>query len=367
MDFMNEDEDVLYSSVQRSRPGRKVLSYIYDFRMPRYAAVMVDVINFIWNNGTDGRRGNTLMGVTILKMKHLVRRWFMGRSSEELRQIHLHIDDPTCTMNQKQNEQERRDHVRDMNMETKQRADEELKRSGFPLPLETPWGNLMRSSSCRDSIASLHLFCGAVAGTELAREFERDVDILIHGGCFSFSPECISKEATELTCELATKYERFPIPRDGEVVLRAKARNGFEMQNKVVSSDDSERDFISVPRERSMVFGKRSGLRLSEVCVTHGESETWFVATFKHFVIPLLVDDEHGNEATHIKKASCLIVSMDTDVTVILTLAHFMRDRNVIHLLRDCVIDIDALCRRMMGYGLSTKMLACTYVLAGRD
>lgn len=77
---------------------------------------MFDVMKIIWSKRTDGRRGNTLFVVTVLKMKHIMKRWFAGTSGEKLQQVHLHMDGLTLLMSQKHNKQREGDAVRILNV-----------------------------------------------------------------------------------------------------------------------------------------------------------------------------------------------------------------------------------------------------------
>lgn len=58
---------------------------------------------------------------------------------------------------------------------------------------------------------------------------------------------------------------------------------------------------------------------MSKSSILHGVSEKRFLATFKHYVLPLLKDKD-CRDTLQIKEASFVIISRDTDVTGIIPL-----------------------------------------------
>lgn len=96
-----EGNGVVKSSNQLSTDARNGISFHYEFAMPPYESVMVDLMNHVWTRGNDGRRGNSIFNATVMKLKHLLRPWFSGRRSRSLKQLHLHVDDPTNVIPQK--------------------------------------------------------------------------------------------------------------------------------------------------------------------------------------------------------------------------------------------------------------------------
>ena len=170
MDFMEDSRNNLHTAVCRPNSSRTSLSFFYDYHMSQYAAVMVEVMNHVWNRGTDGQRGNSVLSVTVLKMKHLLSSWFSGRRSKGLQQLHLHIYDPTNVISQNYSGQARRDTARNVNnIEMKLGGEDELYKNGFQVPMSAPWSTLISSMTSRDAICPLHLFCGAVAAMELGQ------------------------------------------------------------------------------------------------------------------------------------------------------------------------------------------------------
>ena len=94
----------------------------------------------------------------------------------------------------------------------------------------------------------------------------------------------------------------------------------------------------------------------------HEESETRFVACFQKFVIIML--ERNGWCGT---SCSSVVLSKDTDVTMILTLAECLRGQGVVNVLGDTVVEIHALVGNLGEHRVSAKTLSCVYVLAGCD
>ena len=244
----------------------------------------------------------------------------------------------------------------------------------------------MSSRVIRDALCSLHLFCGAVAGIELAEEHERDVSVFLHGGCFSIDSDCIGMKARDIIPDISTKDETCESPRDGEVSLKRKTQSVLATAVDSVSETaeiatvgpsetlvwretegrEHENASLQVPRNRVLLMSRNSGLRISDMTITHGESETRFIAAFKNFVAPTLTESSlqlGGSSAQN----GCVVVSKDTDVTVIIILAECMRNMKVIHVLGESVINIDELVAELERNGMSRVMFACAYVMAGCD
>ena len=53
---------------------------------------------------------------------------------------------------------------------------------------------------------------------------------------------------------------------------------------------EHENESLQVPRNRVLVMSRNSGLCIRDVTITHGESETRFIAAFKFFVAPTLTE-----------------------------------------------------------------------------
>ncbi|CAN8072529.1 unnamed protein product [Agarophyton chilense] len=64
-------------------------------------------------------------------------------------------------------------------------------------------------------------------------------------------------------------------------------------------------------------------------------------------------------------RSGCLLISKDTDVTVILALAKCLNVTGVLHILGEHVIDIDEVPQGMSHRGMTSQTLAGVYVLAG--
>lgn len=69
-------------------------------------------------------------------------------------------------------------------------------------------------------------------------------------------------------------------------------------------------------------MSRRAGLHLLDTKLLHGESETIFAVCLQNFVIPMLQRNEcYGTGC------SCVVLSKDTDLTMILTLGTVCAER----------------------------------------
>lgn len=66
-------------------------------------------------------------------------------------------------------------------------------------------------------------------------------------------------------------------------------------------------------------------------------------------------------------KCACVVLSKDTDVTMILALAETMHGSGVVHVLGESVIEIDVLLYNLSLSGVNQKTLATVYAIAGCD
>ena len=126
-----------------------------------------------------------------------------------------------------------------------------------------------------------------------------------------------------------------------------------------------------------MKLSSRGGLEITNTATAHGETETRFVAAFNTFIQPLLADlgweEDHMCAAstptlTSIENfsrrgSSCVFVSKDTDVTMILALAERLRNRGLIHVLGENIVDIDSLLEGVRQSQVQIGSIACAYVL----
>ncbi|PXF45568.1 hypothetical protein BWQ96_04645 [Gracilariopsis chorda] len=205
---------------------REGVLFYYGHEMPVYSSVMVDLMNDVWSRGTDGRRGNSLFHVTVLKRKQIRRLWSTGRRRKYLRQRHVHIDDPRRVILGKHGEQARRDFLRRIEVVVKKTGGQKLHRIGFRQPIVVPWAILIRSISIRDAICSLHLLCSGLATMELAEENSIQVDLFLYGGCFCIPSNCLGINLGDLVIQLKMKASSCEQPRQGEVLITERSAPG---------------------------------------------------------------------------------------------------------------------------------------------
>lgn len=111
-------------------------------------------------------------------------------------------------------------------------------------------------------------------------------------------------------------------------------------------------------KNTALVLSNSAGQRISDLCLTHGGSETRFVAPFKRLVLPNISEGNLNTTELSQRRSGCVIVPKDTDVTTILALAPCMRDMNVINVLGESVIDLDAVAATFSQKGITRNMLA---------
>lgn len=88
-----------------------------------------------------------------------------GATSRHLKQVHLHIDDPTLVIAQNSSEQQRRD----LNRSKLSSIGDAVPSSAistennivFQEELKVLWSSLLVDRTYKDELASLHLFCTA--------------------------------------------------------------------------------------------------------------------------------------------------------------------------------------------------------------
>ncbi|PXF44443.1 hypothetical protein BWQ96_05813 [Gracilariopsis chorda] len=298
-----------------------------------------------------------------------------GSRGELVKQIHLHIDDPNLVITQKYEEQTRRDNTGGIYGYKQLNAEEDLRKIGFQLLINAPWSTLISSRNNRDAICSVHLFCGAVAALELSEENGRHVDIYLHGGCFCFDISSVGKSPKTLFPELAITNDIFENLRDGEVVLAPANKKNMSMNGSVRRHHSDF--FLQVPRTSVLRLSNRRGLEIPGDSHAHGEAKTRVVAAFATYVKPVKSVNDTTTQGPSTNEAekctltpqktrcACVIISKDTDVAIILSLAEEMHGYGVLHVIANNFIEIDKLTSTLSVGGITFPSLACLYILAG--
>ena len=135
---------------------------------------------------------------------------------------------------------------------------------------------------------------------------------------------------------------------------------------------------LRVPRTRVLKVTGTGGLEITNHTIIHGETETRFVAAFMRFVEPKIQTNECNPNAGSMAvpeimrystgaRNSCVIISKDTDVTIILGLAKQLHGWRIIHVLVETIIDIDALLQTVLRNAMQFETIASVYVPAGCD
>lgn len=132
---------------------------------------------------------------------------------------------------------------------------------------------------------------------------------------------------------------------------------------------------LPIPRRRVLQVSRSEGIQISNLELAHGEGETRFVASFKEIVEPLLLRE---GWVTHTerqlfqrgslgKRSACVIISKDTDETIILGLAKRLLGRGVLHVMGESVIVMDEVLGSLSKRGVPFETIALAYVMAGCD
>lgn len=363
------NRDIMYSMNELQRSGRcnsrnrgAVSRNLFDYRLPGYLTVQVDVMNAIHYRGDTGGRGTSLQGVVTGKMKTVLRAWIAGPRARWLRQLHLHVDDPSLVLLQKNAEQARRDSKRagsDVVMEGVHGASHSFG-IGFQEDLNVPWSSLLTDRGYKDELASLHLICGAMAALELLSETGQDCRVFLHGGSFIAPKDFNRIKLSEL------KPNRFP---DGGVFDR---RKGGVLLSKCGTVSIDMDDHIVIPRSRCLIFDTDGTADIGGIDILHGEAETRFVSVANEYITGDYIRESQqagtrGRHGTSHEICDTLIVSDDTDVFMIMLANPSMHGRGVLHVINDSIHSVDAAIDALGDLGTCGRSLATLYCIAGCD
>lgn len=344
---------------------------LYVSGLPAYLTIQLDVMNALHYRGHTGHRGTALRDVITGKMKSVLRPWITGTRGRSLRQVHLHINDPSYFLCQKISEQSRRDRRR---REARNHLDDagsiEARNThsalAFKDELNVPWSSLLVNREYKDELASLHLFCGAVAAFELFKESSQQCSEYLHGGCFVIpggfnecSPSQLHAERVPQGC--VKTYMK------GRIVL-----------SKATEWHDLDKDAFTAPRSRCLIFRPNGTAEIGRTDLRHGEAETRFVAATMGYIAtelssPLSLSSS-GQQTSFESSLSkipnecqTVIVSDDTDVFMILLSNPGLYGRGVLHVLNDTIHHLDVAISKARSYGTCGQSIALLYRLAGCD
>lgn len=134
----------------------------------------MDVMNVLHYRGNTGDRGTSLLHIVAGKIRTILRLWMTGPRAQHLHQIHLHIDDPSRLITHKVAEQSLRDAGRSkFNSGTGDEGHDmstTVNRLHSLVNLNVLWSTLLSDKSYKDELATLHLFCSAVALFDVVSE-----------------------------------------------------------------------------------------------------------------------------------------------------------------------------------------------------
>ena len=147
---------------------------------------------------------------------------------------------------------------------------------GIGEELNVPWSSILNDRKYKDELASLPLFCGAAAVSELLMERKKLCSIYLHGGKF----------ATETTFAKSSPHEFIPM-RCRDMLILEESLTGFViLKNKQGGSappDDSTT--FRIPRNRCIVFKSNGTACLRNHVISHGEAETRFLSVIRDYIM----------------------------------------------------------------------------------
>lgn len=138
-----------------------------------------------------------------------------------------------------------------------------------------------------DQVASLHLFCGATAASELLKESKHvsKCSVLLDGGYFAI-PHTFSF-SHPVQCD-SKRY--FLKENSVSELLRGRV-----LLTRSTEKNMDSKTFNTIPRSRCLVFQTDVFFSVESINLQHGESETRFFAIMNEYVIPAVQRRPHMN------------------------------------------------------------------------
>lgn len=346
------DRHVLYSLNKisfDSGTSSPVSRSMFGSSLTPYFSVQQDVMNYLHFRGDNAGGGTSLQSVVTGKMISIMRPYLTGAASKHLRQVHLHIDDPSKVIVHKKSEQTRRDENRSRGTPQGSEVDHETtcRRLQFDDELTVPWSSLLNNRDEKYELASLHLHCAAVASFELLKHLQHNCNILLHGGMFAVPTEFTNCTPKDLRLHRDSNDAESMFTQ-GCIVLKREKENG-----------NSDSNLFQIPRDRCLVFETRGGAYIGQHEMKYGEPETRFVARYTSYIAGPFQDFkrqfgaiEPNRRTDHVEIvprdlrstsliSGSLIISEDTEVFIILLCAEVMHSQGIVHVLNETFHSVD--------------------------
>ncbi|CAN8065557.1 unnamed protein product [Agarophyton chilense] len=298
--------------------------------------------------------------------------WVSGRRSLKLLQIHRHIGDLPLVIPQKHGEQRRRDAYWGKRSKIVQTEETALYGLEFYQPIMFPWIHLVNDREIKESFESLLSFCSGVAAMEVCNEQSLNLEIFLHGGCFSLPLDCFRKPVMDILPELSERSRSCSTPRSGEVFLTISLDeefNGISRRLNLVRKKDA----VHVRRTAVLHLPMGNRLTFTELDVSHCEADTRFVCAYNQFEASVLcIEGCNIGEDRKLKtgdgiECTMIVLSKNTYATLISGLSDILEGNGLLHVLGDNIVNIDVMRRIFKNVGLEMTFLAVVYVIAGCD
>ncbi|CAN8062123.1 unnamed protein product [Agarophyton chilense] len=242
----------------------------------------------------------------------------------------------------------------------------------------------------------------------------------MYSGCFCFPVLCIGKKSTVLLPELAALNESCPNPGEAKAILTPEASDIEKLRHpkntSFLHSESSKKNIdqlaggkrrkkdrfasryvmvmgfmtskstcteeeaaivlkpLQVPRTRVLKISRENGLQIAKDTFVHGEAETRVVAAFERYLryqLHTLVLNTGGLMQTNGEGVprfrNCVIISKNTDGTVIIGLSKCVHGKDVIHVLRENIIDIYVMLHNLLRFRLPFETIDSAYALTRGD
>ena len=226
-------------------------------------------MNALHYRGSTGERGTVLREVVTGKMKGILKPWLTGSRAEHFIQVHFHIDDPSLVLKHKSAEQQRRDETRQecTGQNDSLEVPSQPFNLGFAEEQKVPWSAVLNDRNYNDELATLKLFCGAVAAFGILTEKNKQCTVFLHSRKFAIDTSFSKSTPGEIVALRSSELDHQDHTLKGFIILKRK---------QGASIHEKDTDTFRIPRTRSIIFKSDGTSCISEYVTMNGGSETPF-------------------------------------------------------------------------------------------